>query len=232
MQKKRNNIKIFTIFLLLTVNVSGQTLIPFDTLTIDSWSNIFNKQFGLIVRESLELSYKNKKLVLPTRWSYDNSKNCSECNFLYYPINKTSFFLVMYNGGQLGSYIFYFDSKRKNKSWIQQNFITDSINLNKVNSDLYYFELLSYDESTEQILRRYVFVNSSGVIAKDVLDIDSTNLLVETIDNNKKVVTLNIGTDNGKLQFDYRNMKIINELLNPKNLRIQKTVFSNLKKIG
>lgn len=206
MLKKKSKIKIKRNFIFILcfvcLNCFGQIEIKLDTLTLRSWNNFFKTNYEVKVEGSFYLNYENKA-IFPSYWIYDSTINCSECKYLFKKLNNNSSIMIMSNGGDFGTYLFYFEKNKMSKSWIQKNFVSDSIKLYQINQELYYFKLYQNNEFTDQKIERYVFFDINGRVSTQTIDFFDSNNQIECLKDGK----LNFINTDFEIYFNFRKMR-------------------------
>ena len=175
------------------------------------FKNIFKKYLNLDVRDEIYIDFSdNKHGYLPPIWDYNNDNHRLKHNEYFANINKNSLFIVLHHSGVIGEYILYLN-KNIAKSWIQVNEVPDSVSLNYVINDIYYFELISFNEMEERTDKRYIFVSAeSGRVGKSLLDAYNSSLKIKFIDTAKRSVIFQIdnsvNSETGTLILDIANL--------------------------
>ncbi len=228
MKKKRNKIKskLILLFCFIYFTSIGQNELKLDTLTLSGWNDFFCTNYNVKVEGSLGLECIDKDMF-PTFWIYDSTLNCSECKYLFKKINLNSSIMVMSNGGELGTYLFYFEKNERNKSWIQKNYVSDSIKLYQINNELYYFKLFKNDELTNQKNERIVFFDTKGRIATQIIDFHTSNykIKLECMKKGKIIISSSIDSD---LYFNFKKMRFSKYGNKSNQFYFQKTFSSRI----
>ncbi len=217
----------------------SQTLVKDSVLTKKAWIDVFRQNFGLDTSGMVNFTFQQKtsSSFLPERWEYTDSSECEDCDdypkTYYYGLSSNSFFLVANNNYMLGTYILFFDTKNKHKTWMQLNSPANNVVFYKINANLAYFELTHHDEMYVPAYdyRRYVFVNPmNGKIANTLITIaDTAKISISAINIAQKTVTISIDNEKNKsVILDYEKMEFNKKNNFPKN-NFQKTYFDFIK---
>lgn len=207
----------------------SQILIEKEVLTKDKWKRVLKSKLGITpYGECIHFEFSKNDLPLPTEWCFEDDI-CQSCEYLYCPLTKTVFLIIMPHSAPIGTYLFYFDIKNE-KSWCQINSSIDSLSVLKYTPELYGVKLYSYNELNDLLNIRYVFFNQlSGVLLNKTIDLNNDLLINKSFD--KSLNEISFSLNDSLITIDYSKMAIVDSLLWTNSIFLNTTYYSPVSRI-
>src|SRR6185312_2718595 len=159
---------LFIFFLCSGFPAFSQGALKPQVLTKAQWKDYFAKNFNLKNADTITLDLQKTDIPYPKKWWYaaDKKKELKD-KYVLYKVSADADFMIMPSNNGIGSYIFYLNHKNPDQSWVEMNFVADSIKLKKLVTGIFMFQLnddgfkIGGDSSG---LKRFIFAGADGRI--------------------------------------------------------------------